>query len=104
MQFRIELIGYWIVFVCESAMKRWSARGANRHFGTLLETCLMEGPQLVTRYGVEVAVLLSAQEWRRLQEVARPTLKALLLGDQPRGDLPVPERGRLRRRTSADLA
>ena len=85
-------------------MARWPVQDAKARFSELLETCINEGPQMVTKRGADAAALVTVQEWQRLQQAARPTLNALLLGDQPRGDLPVPERGRLHRRTPADLA
>jgi prevent-host-death family protein len=80
------------------AMKRWSVQDAKARFSEFLDTCLAEGPQLVTKRGAEAAVLLPVSDWERLRRAARPTLKALLLSPQARGDLAVPERGRLRRR------
>ena len=43
-----------------------------------------EGPQIVTKRGVETAVLVPIEEWRRLQQRARPTLKELLVAPEPR--------------------
>ena len=65
----------------------------------MLETCLREGPQIVTKRGAESAVLVPMAEWRRLREAARPSLKALLLADEPRADLAMPARGGWRRRS-----
>jgi hypothetical protein len=48
-------------------------------------------------------VLVPLREWQRLQEAARPTLKELLLADEARGDIPIPRRGRLRRRAARAL-
>lgn len=53
---------------------------------------------MVTRRGVETAVLVSAEEWCRLQAAARPSLKQLLLADLGRAELVVPGRGRSKRR------
>jgi prevent-host-death family protein len=78
--------------------RRWPVQDAKARFSELLEASLKEGPQIVTRRGVEAAVLVPMDEWRRLQEVARPTLKELLLADTPRGDIPVPPRSQWRRR------
>lgn len=65
---------------------------------------MAEGPQLVTRRGEEAAVLVSIAEWRRVQALARPSLKALLLSDQGRGDaLVLPRRGQMRRRRAVAL-
>ena len=61
-----------------------------------IEKSVTEGPQIVTKRGVETAVLVPIDEWQR----ARPTLKELLLAPEPRfeGGLPYPKRGGLRRR------
>jgi prevent-host-death family protein len=75
---------------------------AKARFSELLEACLNEGPQIVTRRGVEVAVLVSIEEWRRLP-AAGPTLKELLLAETPRAEIPVSPRRRWRRRTPATL-
>ena len=63
----------------------------------LLDACLSEGPQMVTQHGIEVAVLVPLQQWRRLQSAARPSLKELLLSDQARTDMVVPPRGRVKK-------
>ena len=82
-------------------MKIWPVQDAKARFSELLETCLREGPQMVTKRGAEAAVLVPMDDWRRLQRSARPTLKALLLADEPRAELQVPARGRRRRRPVA---
>ena len=51
-----------------------------------------------------VAVLVPAGQWRQLQQVARPTLKELLLAEDARGDLAITERGGRRRREPSALA
>jgi antitoxin Phd len=79
-------------------MKSWPVQDAKARFSELLETCLREGPQLVTRRGAEAAVLVPVAEWTRLSRGARPTLKELLLSDFARAELAVPPRGRSRRR------
>ena len=82
-------------------MSRWPVNDAKARFSELLETTLKEGPQIVTKRGVETAVVVPIAQWRQLQERARPTLKELLLAPEPRFEmgLPYPKRGRLRRRT-----
>ena len=79
-------------------MHAWPVQAAKARFSEFLEACLIEGPQMVTRRGAEAAVLVPVAEWRRLQLVARPSLKQLLLSDQARTDLIVPARGQARRR------
>ena len=79
-------------------MKAWPVQDAKARFSELLETCLREGPQLVTRRGAEAAVLVPVEQWQRLNRAAKPTLKELLLSDEARGGLEIPPRGRWRRR------
>jgi antitoxin Phd len=79
-------------------MKTWPVQDAKARFSELLDTCLREGPQMVTKRGEEAAVLVPARDWQRLQQAARPTLKELLLAPSPRGGFRVPKRGRLKRR------
>lgn len=85
-------------------MRSWPVQDAKARFSEMLDSCLKEGPQLVTKRGVEAAVLVPAKEWQRLQDSARPKLKELLLAASPRADLTLPRRGGLRRRVLPDLA
>ena len=82
-------------------MNRWPVQDAKARFGDLLETCLRNGPQMLTTDGAETAVLVPIDEWRRLQGRMPPTLKELLLAEGARGDIPAPKRGRLVRRAIA---
>lgn len=87
----------------EGPMGHWPVQDAKARFSEMLDTCLAEGPQMVTRRGAEAAVLVPIAEWRRLQHATRPTLKALLLSDQARTDTLVPPRGNQRRRVPKAL-
>lgn len=82
-------------------MQTWPIHDAKARFSEFLDTCLAEGPQMVTKRGSEAAVLVPVDEWRRLNAAARPTLKQLLLTDQARAAIPIPARGKARRRTLA---
>jgi antitoxin Phd len=57
----------------------------------------------VTKRGIEAAVLVPVAEWQRLQQNSRPSLKELLLSDEARMDIPLPERGKSGRRAPVDL-
>jgi len=81
-------------------MQTWPVQDAKARFSEFLEICLAEGPQMVTRRGAEAAVLVSVDEWRRLQASARPSLKQLLLSDRARTELVLPPRGHARRRST----
>ena len=85
-------------------MRPWSVQDAKAHFSEFLDTCLKDGPQLVTRRGEEAAVLVPVQDWRRMQAADKPTLKELLLTDFARGELNIPPRGRFKRRPPIDFA
>lgn len=84
-------------------MRRWPVQNAKAKFSEFLDACLAEGPQTVTRRGVETAVLVSIEQWRRLGASATPSLKDLLLEGRPREDIPVPGRKAFRRRGPPDF-
>jgi antitoxin Phd len=79
-------------------MTIWPVQDAKARFSEFLETCLRDGPQVVTKRGAEAAVLVPVDQWRRMQQSARPTLKDLLLSESPRMDIQVPKRGQQGRR------
>lgn len=79
-------------------MARWQVQDAKARFSEMLEITRKKGPQVVTRRGVEAAVLVPIDEWHRLQKSARPSLRALLLGSGPRFENLVLDRHKLRRR------
>jgi len=76
----------------------WPVQEAKARFSELLDTCIAQGPQMVTKRGAEAAVLVPVAQWRRMQSVARPSLKALLMSDEGWGELVLPERGLDQRR------
>ena len=84
-------------------MKQWAVQDAKARFSEFLDACLAEGPQIVTKRGAEAAVLVPMEEWRRLKEAARPSLKQLLLADSARTEMLVPPRGHARRRKASAL-
>jgi antitoxin Phd len=84
-------------------MQTWPVQDAKARFSEFLETCLTKGPQMVTRRGAEAAVLVPVDEWKRLEAVARPSLKALLLQADARSTALTPTRGQARRRTPVPM-
>jgi len=81
-------------------MKSWPVQDAKARFSEMLDACLKQGPQLVTRRGSEAAVLVPIEDWRRLKGGPTRTLKDLLLSEEARGDFKLPPRGRHPRRSS----
>ena len=85
-------------------MASWKLQDAKARFSEFLEQTLKNGPQIVTRRGVEEAILVPMEEWRRIQSVQRTqSLKDWLLGSGPRLDgFPI-SRGRLKRRNPPEF-
>ena len=79
--------------------RKWPVQDAKARFSELLDTTLAEGPQIVTKRGVEAAVLLPIEQWRRLEKMTRPDLKELLLASEARTENLTPERVWHRHRT-----
>lgn len=80
-------------------MQTWPVQDAKARFSELLDACIAGKPQMVTKRGMEAAVLVPVDVWRRLQASSKPSLKQLLLSDQARSDLVIPARGKAKRRT-----
>ena len=60
-------------------MSRWQLQEAKQRFSHLVDLAEEQGPQVVTRHGAEVAVVLGAAAYRDLVSQARPSLKDVLL-------------------------
>jgi prevent-host-death family protein len=84
-------------------MRSWAAQDVKARFNEMLEACLQEGPQVITKCGLEVAVLVPATDWQRLNRAATPTLKELLLTGHARGALEISPRGGKSRRSARRL-
>ncbi|MDR0563877.1 MAG: type II toxin-antitoxin system Phd/YefM family antitoxin [Azoarcus sp.] len=77
----------------------WPVQNAKARFSELLDVCMAEGPQTITRRGVATAVLVPFEQWQRLDKSEYPTLKDLLLSDKARyDDLGIPPREPLKMR------
>lgn len=77
---------------------RWEVQTAQARFRELIEKTVAEGPQIITRRGVETAVMAPIELWRTLERGARPNLKELLLAPEPGSkSLAVPRRPLTRR-------
>lgn len=65
-------------------MASWQVQDAKARFSEFLNATIKKGPQVVTRRGIETAVLVPIEEWNRLQKSGQRGLKALLLAPEPR--------------------
>ena len=84
-------------------MASWQVQDAKARFSEFLDATIKKGPQIVTRRGVETAVLVPIEEWNRLQKTARPGLKALLLAPEARFENLLTENRRLGQRAVVDF-
>jgi prevent-host-death family protein len=46
---------------------RWQVQDAKQRFSELIRTAHTEGPQVVTRHGEEIAVVIDIADYRRLR-------------------------------------
>ena len=76
----------------------WQLQDAKARFSELVDRAVAEGPQMVTRRGEEMVVVVSVSEWQDLWSRARPTIKEWLLAPHARTDDLVPPRRKFRRR------
>jgi antitoxin Phd len=83
-------------------MSSWQLQEAKARFSDFLNAALQKGAQVVTRRGVEAAVLVPIEEWRRLQKMRPSGIKELLLTG-PRFKNLVPRRRKLKRRTPVEF-
>ncbi len=84
-------------------MSVWPVQDAKARFSAMLDACMSDGPQIVTKRGAEAAVLVPVAEWKRLSDGARPSLKDVLLAEACRGDLHIPPRSASRHRPAPEL-
>ena len=64
----------------------WQLQEAKQKFSKLVRDTLEKGPQVVTRHGEEVVVMISAEEFRRLAG-KKPSFKEFLLSGPHFDDL-----------------
>ena len=64
--------------------RKWPVQDAMSRFSELLDAAIAEGPQIVTKHGVETAVLLPIEQWRKLERMTKPDLKESLLAPEAR--------------------
>jgi prevent-host-death family protein len=70
----------------------WPVQEAKAKFSELLNTCVNSGPQIVTRRGLEEAVLIPINTWRELLNSTKPSLKSFLMSEDNRFELEIKKR------------
>ena len=60
-------------------MARWQVQQAKTRFSEVIEEAQSKGPQMITRHGVDRAVVLSIDDFRSLS-AHKPDLREYLLG------------------------
>ena len=85
--------------------KHWQVQEAKARFSAVLDAAEEEGPQIVTRRGVETAVIVPIEQWRLLtqRQSKYRSVKEWLLAPEARGDVPLPDRQAFRLRPLPEI-
>jgi antitoxin Phd len=76
----------------------WPVYDAKARFSELLDATVKNGPQVVTRRGVETAVLVPIDEWKRLKDRSKLPFPDPLLEPHSPHDIPLAPRRRFKLR------
>ena len=68
-------------------MRKWSLQNAKARFSELVNICIENGPQMVTRHGRDAVVVMSAKDYMRTS-ILQTSLKDFFLS-APRVDLSI---------------
>ena len=79
-------------------VKKWQLQEAKARFSELLDDTLEKGRQVVTRRGIDTAVVISIDEWHKLKDQVHVTWKEVLLGEGPRFEIPISRRDMVKAR------
>jgi antitoxin Phd len=74
-------------------MSKSQLQDAKSRFSELIDETLEKGPQVVTRRGIDTAVIVPIEEWRKFKDERRLNWKDVLLGEGPRFSISLPKRG-----------
>jgi prevent-host-death family protein len=83
-------------------MRSWQLQQAKSKLSEVIATARTAGPQVITQRGIETAVVVTIDEWKRLQrEPKRSLLEVLQSG--PKFDIPIPSRRRWKMRKPVEF-
>ena len=75
-------------------MSSWALQDAKAKLSELVDTAKRNGPQIITRRGVEEVAVVPIEQWKRMGGMAKPSLLEVLQSG-PQFDLNIPARGRM---------
>ena len=73
----------------------WQVQEAKARFNEFLAAAEHDGPQIVTRQGVETAVLVPIAQWRSMENRTKRNIKELLLAPEARTENLTPPRSEM---------
>ena len=82
--------------------ERWRVQEAEARFSEFLAAAERDGPQIVTRRGVETAVLVPIAQWRNIEKRTQRNIKELLLAPEARTENLTPPRSEIAFREPTD--
>jgi antitoxin Phd len=83
-------------------MSSWALQDAKAKFSEVVDTAKRDGPQIITRRGVEEVAVVPIEQWRQMNRTTGRTLLEVLQSG-PQFDLSLPPRGRIRLRKPVEL-
>ena len=69
--------------------RSWQLQDAKNRFSEVVDGAIRNGPQIITRRGVEAAVVVSAADWGRLSRRRSPLIEVLRRAPRTPGGLDV---------------
>jgi prevent-host-death family protein len=69
--------------------RSWQLQDAKNRFSEVVEEATRSGPQIITRRGVETAVVVSAADWAKLARRRGPLIELLRRAPRVQGGLDV---------------
>lgn len=79
-------------------MAKWQLQEAKAKLSEVIDSAESSGPQVITRRGVEAAVVVPIEQWRRMQQKKRKRTLLEVLQSGPQFDLQIPPRGQWKTR------
>lgn len=69
--------------------RSWQVQDAKNRFSEVIDEAIRTGPQVITRRGVEAAVVVSADDWAKLSRRRSPLIEVLRRAPRTPGGLDV---------------